>query len=163
MAAWHETAVKVASLTPHQPITITVPDGNNRNKARHVMVVLLPSNPGDPLPIVRALDAICYHSGGPLAQGDIEDIDGFGTCIRCPWHRYLIKLETGEGVYQGLDTKYKSKGRRQRTHTTMISADGIVHVQLNSVDIDDESVLDDRLPSDTYCFGQHHQHHHAKD
>ena len=23
-----------------------------------------------------ALDSICYHAGGPLAEGDIEDIDG---------------------------------------------------------------------------------------
>ena len=33
------------------------------------------------------LDSTCYHTGGPLALGDIEDVDG-DECIVCPWHKY---------------------------------------------------------------------------
>jgi hypothetical protein len=36
---------------------------------------------------VVCVDDKCYHNGGPLHQGDIEDFRGV-TCIVCPWHRY---------------------------------------------------------------------------
>ena len=32
------------------------------------------------------IDSICYHAGGPLALGDIEDLDG-KPVVKCPWHR----------------------------------------------------------------------------
>ncbi|ETO29354.1 Rieske (Fe-S) domain containing [Reticulomyxa filosa] len=41
-----------------------------------------------------ALDARCYHAGGPLEMGDIEEIEE-RMCIKCPWHRYIIDLSTG--------------------------------------------------------------------
>ncbi|KAK3095212.1 hypothetical protein FSP39_011614 [Pinctada imbricata] len=40
------------------------------------------------------MDAICSHEGGPLEQGDIEDLDGRLKII-CPWHCYDFDLETG--------------------------------------------------------------------
>ena len=33
------------------------------------------------------MDSTCYHTGGPLAMGDIEEVNG-RTCIVCPWHTY---------------------------------------------------------------------------
>ncbi|XP_072045575.1 Rieske domain-containing protein-like [Amphiura filiformis] len=55
-----------------------------------------------------ALDFHCYHSGGPLDAGDIEDINGV-ACIICPWHKYKISLQTGEGYYQAIDPKHLRK------------------------------------------------------
>ena len=48
---------------------------------------------------VHAFDSICYHAGGPLGAGDIEDIDVGGSrvsCVRCPWHHYLLSLVDGQ-------------------------------------------------------------------
>ncbi|XP_054108091.1 Rieske domain-containing protein isoform X2 [Callithrix jacchus] len=45
----------------------------------------------------HAMDIRCYHSGGPLHLGDIEDFDG-RPCIVCPWHKYKITLATGEAL-----------------------------------------------------------------
>ena len=46
------------------------------------------------------LDSICFHAGGPLALGDIEDIHG-QPCLRCPWHYYRVAIDTGEKFYHG--------------------------------------------------------------
>lgn len=66
--------------------------------------------------------------GGPLVNGDIEEMGGKVT-VKCPWHAYHIAVETGEGLYMGMDMaldadgrshpsppKVKSKGVKQRTH-----------------------------------------------
>lgn len=68
-----------------------------------------------------ALDRVCYHMGGPLDQGDIEDLQG-SLVVTCPWHRYKITLQTGEGVYQAAPGQWKSKGVRQRTHRVSLLA-----------------------------------------
>lgn len=35
---------------------------------------------------IHAIDALCYHAGGPLVHGDIEDMGGsFGEVVICPW------------------------------------------------------------------------------
>ena len=39
---------------------------------------------------VYALDNVCLHVGGPLAEGFIED--GYVTC---PWHEWRYRLEDG--------------------------------------------------------------------
>lgn len=70
----------------------------------------------------------CTDHGGPLANGDIEEMGGKVT-VKCPWHAYHIAVETGEGLYMGMDMaldangrsqpsppKVKSKGVKQRTH-----------------------------------------------
>ncbi|XP_076857341.1 Rieske domain-containing protein [Brachyhypopomus gauderio] len=69
-----------------------------------------------------AMDVRCYHSGGPLQDGDIEEFDG-RLCIVCPWHKYKITLAEGEGIYQAVDPSVKplrpvwcSKGLKQRLH-----------------------------------------------
>ncbi|XP_055997018.1 uncharacterized protein LOC125646993 isoform X2 [Ostrea edulis] len=45
-----------------------------------------------------ALGAVCSHEGGPLEQGDIEDIDGQEKIV-CPWHSYDFDLKTGQSSY----------------------------------------------------------------
>jgi nitrite reductase/ring-hydroxylating ferredoxin subunit len=47
------------------------------------------------------LDSICYHAGGPLGLGDIEDVAGH-KCIKCPWHGYPITLHNGEKLYKSV-------------------------------------------------------------
>jgi ferredoxin-NADP reductase/nitrite reductase/ring-hydroxylating ferredoxin subunit len=75
-----------------------------------------------------AIDNACYHHGGPLLQGDIEDLGGH-PCVVCPWHSYRIALDTGEGLYWGISVpegggapqqQLKTKGKKQRCHTTLV-------------------------------------------
>ncbi|KAM9408458.1 Rieske domain-containing protein isoform 1-T2 [Pholidichthys leucotaenia] len=85
-----------------------------------------------------AMDSYCYHSGGMLQTGDIEEING-KLCIICPKHKYKISLAEGEGLYKGTDPRGKppvarwySKGIKQRTHTvTEINSE--VYVKLSEV------------------------------
>lgn len=37
-----------------------------------------------------AIDAMCAHQGGPLAQGLVRD-----GCVTCPWHGWQYDLATG--------------------------------------------------------------------
>lgn len=37
-----------------------------------------------------ALDGICPHAGGPLAQGHVS-----GTIVTCPWHGWQFNVTTG--------------------------------------------------------------------
>jgi NAD(P)H-dependent nitrite reductase small subunit len=37
-----------------------------------------------------ALDNLCPHSGGPLADGWLE-----GTTVTCPWHAWCFRLTDG--------------------------------------------------------------------
>lgn len=39
---------------------------------------------------VRAIDGICPHQGGPLAEGDLA-----GTVLACPWHGWRFDLADG--------------------------------------------------------------------
>ncbi len=40
--------------------------------------------------VVSAIDGICPHQGGPLADGEIE-----GTSVICPWHGWRFDVRTG--------------------------------------------------------------------
>jgi nitrite reductase/ring-hydroxylating ferredoxin subunit len=40
-----------------------------------------------------AIDEICPHKGGPLAEGAVENLS-----VRCPWHGAIFSLETGAGI-----------------------------------------------------------------
>jgi NAD(P)H-dependent nitrite reductase small subunit len=37
-----------------------------------------------------AIDNECPHSGGPLAEGDLQ-----GTTVRCPWHLWQYDVTSG--------------------------------------------------------------------
>jgi len=59
---------------------------------------------------LRAIDSICYHAGGPLGMGDIEEVgEGRRACLRCPWHHYLVDLETGTKWHQALERNASGK------------------------------------------------------
>ncbi|XP_029549133.1 Rieske domain-containing protein-like isoform X1 [Salmo trutta] len=73
--------------------------------------------------IFYALDFHCYHAGGPLQNGDIEEFDG-KLCIVCPKHKFKISLAKGESIYRATNPydpvptpRWYSKGIKQRIHT----------------------------------------------
>ncbi len=37
-----------------------------------------------------AIDNVCKHQGGPLAEGELE-----GTVVTCPWHAWTYDVTTG--------------------------------------------------------------------
>jgi nitrite reductase/ring-hydroxylating ferredoxin subunit len=37
-----------------------------------------------------ALDGMCAHQGGPIAEGKVE-----AGCVTCPWHGWQYELATG--------------------------------------------------------------------
>lgn len=84
---------------------------------------------------LHAIDATCYHMGGPLLFADIEDIDvklpkqvssGGGAhkskikkeaCLNCPWHHYKIRLSDGHRLHLVSGNKYEaSEEPKQRKH-----------------------------------------------
>lgn len=78
-----------------------------------------------------AMDQHCYHAGGPLEQGDIEDVGGY-WCIVCPYHKQRITLDTGEGLHYSINPKdFKkppklcSKGTVQRIHQVQVVEDKV--------------------------------------
>jgi nitrite reductase/ring-hydroxylating ferredoxin subunit len=40
---------------------------------------------------ISAIDGICPHQGGPLADGPLE-----GTTVVCPWHGWQFDVRTGK-------------------------------------------------------------------
>ncbi|NWZ04072.1 RFESD protein, partial [Agelaius phoeniceus] len=78
----------------------------------------------------HALDSRCYRK---IFASVISDIDG-QACIVCPWHNFKITLETGEGLYEGINPqepsptpKWQSKGVKQRIYKLTID-NGNVYV-----------------------------------
>ena len=45
---------------------------------------------------ISALDGICPHQGGPLAEGQVE-----GTTVTCPWHGWQFDVQTGQNSLGG--------------------------------------------------------------
>jgi nitrite reductase/ring-hydroxylating ferredoxin subunit len=77
------------------------------------------------------LDAACYHHGGPLAGGDIEETAAGGCVVLCPWHRYRIALGSGECLYTAIDAASgaaatRSKGVKQRVHAVRTDGEGVL-------------------------------------
>jgi nitrite reductase (NADH) small subunit len=40
--------------------------------------------------VVSAIDGICPHQGGPLADGQVD-----GNIVTCPWHGWQFDIRTG--------------------------------------------------------------------
>jgi nitrite reductase/ring-hydroxylating ferredoxin subunit len=40
-----------------------------------------------------AIDNVCPHRGGPLAEGDLD-----GRVVSCPWHAWRFDVTTGANV-----------------------------------------------------------------
>ena len=109
---------------------------------------------------LHAFDSNCYHAGGPLGLGDIEETGG-RLCVVCPWHHYQITLDTGEKLYQSLERApdtgqmrpgpWKSIGPRQRVHGVEERPDGGVYVRLR--DAQSDPGADPKLAAcDAYAF-----------
>ncbi|MDE2507192.1 MAG: non-heme iron oxygenase ferredoxin subunit [Planctomycetota bacterium] len=45
---------------------------------------------------ISAIDGICPHQGGPLADGPVD-----GTCVTCPWHGWQFDVKTGQSALNG--------------------------------------------------------------
>ena len=43
-----------------------------------------------------AIDGICPHQGGPLADGAVRD-----GCVTCPWHGWQFELTSGRHTISG--------------------------------------------------------------
>lgn len=89
------------------------------------------------LGVLYAMDAYCYHAGGDLQNGDIEELNG-KLCIICPNHKYKLTLAQGECIYKATNPREKppvprwySKGLKQRTHTLTENNNGDVYVKLS--------------------------------
>ncbi|PRP89497.1 hypothetical protein PROFUN_01360 [Planoprotostelium fungivorum] len=89
---------------------------------------------------IYAMDSVCYHNGGPLDAGPIEEL-GDRVCVVCPWHRYKIDLSNGESLYTNLSGDACSKGVKQRTHDVEV----MVRVKAAA---DGEQ----KIESDTYAY-----------
>ena len=46
---------------------------------------------------VRAMDAVCPHKGGPLADGQVD-----GRVVMCPLHQYQFSLQDGHCTTDGI-------------------------------------------------------------
>ncbi len=42
---------------------------------------------------VFAVDGMCAHQGGPIAQGQLS-----GHCVTCPWHGWQYDVRCGENL-----------------------------------------------------------------
>ena len=43
-----------------------------------------------------ALDGMCAHQGGPIAQGKLT-----GDCVTCPWHGWQYDVTNGNNLLSG--------------------------------------------------------------
>ena len=134
--AWHKVAEPDALDTA--PSTTSNNRGNTPTTRLHVRVNGRYVSVIKYLDALHCIDSVCFHAGGPLALGDIEELEG-RPCLVCPWHFYHVSLRDGEKWYQaaqpGEDGKlhagqWKSVGQRQRVHQVEQRADGI-YVKLN--------------------------------
>ena len=122
---WHRVAAAAnLSRSPGARLHVTV-------EGRYVSVIRSKANPRK----LYCIDSICYHMGGPLTVGDIEDYGG-RECIVCPWHHYAVTLDDGAKMYQSLVMKdgkmcpgdYKSINHQQRTHPVEIRVRACAYV-----------------------------------
>lgn len=148
------TLSELKAATMHR-LVVRIPSNN-----RAVVVFLLDDGS------VSALDEYCYHHGGPLSDGDIEELPGGRCVVLCPWHQYKIDVKSGDCLYVGIDpatgtTTWKSKGVKQRPHTVQVREDGTVWVRDSSatpriaaagITSTAAAAAIPRIESDTYAF-----------
>ena len=71
---------------------------------------------------LACVDSICYHAGGNLGLGDLED-----NVLICPQHRFRVCLRTGDAV-EGGNAHART---RQRLHVAY-EREGSLHVRLGT-------------------------------
>ena len=64
----------------------------------------------------HAIDGICPHAGGPIAEGTLR-----GCIVTCPWHGWQFDVSTGKHCL--------SDQIRQATYPVRV-ADGMLEVEL---------------------------------
>lgn len=75
---------------------------------RYISIILLPTfkeeikGSTEVQEHIRCIDSVCYHMGGPLALGDIEEISNCFYLV-CPWHYHKINMTNGGKLYQALN------------------------------------------------------------
>ncbi|KFU99815.1 Rieske domain-containing protein, partial [Pterocles gutturalis] len=81
-----------------------------------------------------AMDSRCYRKIFACIISILQQLIMKSACIVCPWHKFKITLETGEGLYEGINPletspkpKWQSKGVKQRIHKVAID-NGNVYV-----------------------------------
>ena len=80
----HNDWIDVASasrLSPGQAMEVVV--------GEHVIAIFRDEDS------LYALDGLCAHQGGPVAQGELSKTDAGKTCVTCPWHGWQYELATG--------------------------------------------------------------------
>ena len=75
---------------PQQWTTVAKSDAIAEGKAIEVVVgehiIAIFRNDGK----LFALDGMCAHQGGPIADGEVA-----GGCVTCPWHGWQYELASG--------------------------------------------------------------------
>ncbi len=46
--------------------------------------------------VAHAIDGMCAHQGGPVAQGQLA-----GNCVTCPWHGWQYDVTCGRNLLTG--------------------------------------------------------------
>ncbi len=75
--------VRLASLSD-------LPPGTSREVEHQGRIVALFNLDGK----VRAIDGLCPHQGGPLADGELD-----GPIVTCPWHGWQFDVRTGRSTF----------------------------------------------------------------
>ena len=63
---------------------------------------------------VIATQAKCPHAGGPLYEGEIEELPDRSLCVRCPWHKWTFCVSGREGRNGRSLTRRKLFGGEER-------------------------------------------------
>lgn len=82
---------------------------------------------------LRCMDAHCFHMGGSLAGGDIEDLGNGTFGLRCPHHARCINLETGQELRNFAGSDGCPPGT-QRMHPVTIGADKHLSIMVAPAD-----------------------------
>eukprot|EP00943_MAST-04B_sp_MAST-4B-sp1_P000944 g944.t1 len=143
--------VKVSDLAPLKPTNSRV---HTVVQGRYISIIRGIHNK------LYAIDSVCYHMGGPLTIGDIEDVNG-KECVRCPWHHYPVVLEDGSKLYQAMEFKggklqpagWKASTNRQRVHDVEERGDGI-YVRLTSLEDVGRQCTNGEYESDRWAFNE---------
>ncbi|KAL8584816.1 hypothetical protein ACOMHN_037521 [Nucella lapillus] len=76
---------------------------------------------------VYAIDDTCPHAGGPLSMGDIEDLPEEGLCVRCPWHKWGIMLDSGA------IGEHKGHKQRAKVYPVRVTDGGDIYIGFDQV------------------------------
>mmetsp|Transcript_22132 Transcript_22132/g.56082 ORF Transcript_22132/g.56082 Transcript_22132/m.56082 type:complete len:174 (+) Transcript_22132:187-708(+) len=134
---------------------LSAPGARKHVEVRQRFVSLIRGRNGQ----LHCMDSVCYHAGGPLTVGDIEDVNGY-ECIRCPWHQYPVRLVDGAKLYKKMEMndlgKLQSVGweaseNRQRVHAVEERQNG-VYVLLSSELRIDRHAEETECESDRWAY-----------